>query len=111
MNLQIDLNNRVQLLAQRKELQRWLEVVEFALSKLEPMPVAPATNGTGEANPILAAIAQAPARFKSSTIYNALPPTERNMAKDTLRSQVVAGKLKVISAGKGRRPTLYEKVA
>jgi hypothetical protein len=120
VKLEIDLNNKAELKRQQAELTRYLEIIEFALSKENHSKTG---NGTGELgladqvdsragiSEVLVKLETLPRTFLSTDLY-ALTDTfiSRGVAKAALNEQIEKGKLKEIQKGIGRRPTKFQKL-
>lgn len=125
MKLEIDLSDRNQLLRLRGELQRYLGIVEFALSDataIKPAGTLPLpmtfTNGENGSNgtdsKVRKIIEILPKRFTSTDIYVRYgddSKEKRGAIKASIKRAEDEGVIRVQQRGQGRRPTKYEKVA
>jgi hypothetical protein len=119
MKLEIDLNNKAELKRQQAELTRYLEIIDFALSKENPLklgegmgePALSSKNGSAGISEVLAKIESLPQAFLSTDLY-ALTDTfiSRGVVKSALSDQIGKGKIKETQKGIGRRPTKFQKI-
>lgn len=130
MKFDVDLNSPRELEKARIELTRMLSIVEYALTQFQssrnghhqkhsaelPMGNSIISNGlklAESAKPILDAIEGVPKVFTTSDIIVALGDKgkeSRNAVKFVLMRAVNAKRLTLLEAGKGRRPSKYEKI-
>jgi hypothetical protein len=128
MKLEIDIGNRQELVKTKNELNRYLNIVEFALAEFDKSKHP--TNGDGllplhqvaESGvaawrtadvPILNAIQGLNSRFTTSDVVIALGDKgkdSRGAIKMTLKRAIEAGTVRLVEAGQGRRPSKYEKI-
>ena|SRR6266498_276691 len=125
-SFEIDVTDPVRLRAAKVQLTRLLEIVDFALTKYPQSQGHPdlfakaMENGDGDhlsphqGKPnINYIIADLPNKFTTSNVILALGvegKENRARAKSVLNQLVKKGSLRVITEGKGRRPTEFEKV-
>lgn len=112
MKLEVDLNDRNQLIKMETELSTALEIIRSALSVHESKndQVAASIQPDGY-QMVHNAIATLPQEFNSSAIYE--PMLASGMVREAVKAAI--GRLveerviQVHVAGKGRRPTVYRK--
>ncbi len=129
MKLEIDLGDPRQLAKTRAELQRYLQIVEFALK--EELEKARNENGHNNVHPellrvptlqvsyneddesVFAVMNRLPSRFTTTDLilgFGDEAKEKRTLIKSVLKRAEQQGKITPVVRGKGRRPTEYEKV-
>lgn len=120
MKLEIDISDRNELNKTRAELQRLLNVVEFAISEMERKH----QNGNGSPElvleiprsddaPIRDIIGRMPKQFSTTDVVLAMGDDgkeKRGLIKSALKRAVENGVISVSVQGRGRCPTEFEKV-
>lgn len=128
MKLEIDLSDRRQLESLKQELERYLSIVEFALSQ----PRDARKNGNDTALPLVFATpneevaskgTDAPVRYIIGQLPNKFTTTDvflkfgedakqkRGAIKMSMKRAEADGLIRVAEPGRGRKPTRYEKVS
>lgn len=129
MNLEIDLADPNQLARLRSELRRYLGVVEFALKESKkideaqgtldlPMPLptqfSHVRNGVKSTdNKVKRIIDSLPTRFNSTDVFLKFgeeAKIRRGAIKLSLKRALQDNKIRVLTPGKGRRATRFERV-
>jgi len=126
MKLEIDLSDQTQLIKLRNELQRYLGIIEFALSGSAsskpigtlplPMSFPNGENGTprGTDEAVRKIIGTLGKRFTSTDIYIRYgddAKEKRGAIKASLKRAEDDNLIRVHTRGQGRRPTQFEKVS
>jgi len=126
MKLEIDLSDQSQLIKLRNELQRYLGIVEFALSGSVnakpsgtlPLPMSFPNGENGGARTTDATVRKIidllPKRFNSTDIYVRYgddAKEKRGAIKASIRRAIDEDIIRVQQRGQGRRPTQFEKVS
>jgi hypothetical protein len=126
VNLEIDLSDRSQLVRLRNELKRYLGVIEYALKESGPaddgqgtLPLPMPAEFSHIRNRVKSTdekvrkiIDSLPLRFNSSDIFLKFgdeAKMRRGAIKLSIKRAVDDKKIRVLTAGRGRRPTRFER--
>lgn len=112
MKLEVDLNDRAQLKRVESELERSLELIRAALKQHESTPAPTPTTLWNADTIVSAAVNSQPDQFNGSDIYTPMlaQGISREVIKGALARLIASNVIRVHLAGKGRRPTVYQKV-
>lgn len=112
MKLEVDLNDKAQLLRMESELMRSLDLVKAALRQHESTPAPVAATPWNADTIVAAAVNSQPEQFNGSDIYTPMlaQGISREVIKGALARLIASNVIRVHVAGKGRRPTVYQKI-
>ena len=120
MQLEIDISDKGQLRKAKAELERLLGIVNFALNEGRPAMDAPAVNGHPRTEPQIAPpvvdqslaelIGSLGDQFTTTHVISRVGKDRRSFAKNAIARAIEARMVRMLKAGKGRRPSVYVKL-